>query len=286
MESNNPQKQAARNLFLHTDRTRAEIADLIDINTKTLYLWIKHGRWEEMKTAARQTPASLLQDVYDHIEAINNKIKAREDRCPTYQEVEMLRKLFASTKHINKLNLGSYVQSFTELTSFINDHDHELGKKIVILTDKYIKGLVKPHRAEPFLNVSDVKDNLELIKAEEEKDLAELQKAETFPVQEQTKTENDTAIIIPLPVNHETLSTNNTSVRVDFTPGKDTETQSNPAPIRSIMKGTPSRFTRPPLLHRYLSRIILGGGNHRVFFHIVGNPIPNNNINSMPDKNW
>ncbi|PQJ11479.1 hypothetical protein CJD36_006665 [Flavipsychrobacter stenotrophus] len=290
MEANNDKKQAARNLFLHSDRTRAEIADLIDINTKTLYLWIKHGRWEQMKTAARQTPASLLQDVYDHIEAVNNKIKAREDRCPTWQEVEMLRKLFASTKHIQKLNIGSYIEAFTELTSFINDHDSELGKAVVTLTDKYIKGLVSPFHPTAYKNVSDVKDNLEAIEQEEEKDMAELQREEVaLADHESNKAETNTAIIILLTSNHGSQADNNTPAQAtqptqDLTP--DTTTKSHTLSSLPLLKCTPSLFTRPPLTHRYLGMIFQVVGNHRAFFLYINHSKPNNNSNSMPDENF
>ncbi|PQJ11860.1 hypothetical protein CJD36_008685 [Flavipsychrobacter stenotrophus] len=290
MENNNEKKQAARNLFLHSDRTRAEIADLIDINTKTLYLWIKHGRWEQMKTAARQTPASLLQDVYDHIEAVNNKIKAREDRCPTYQEVEMLRKLFASTKHIQKLNIGTYIEAFTELTSFINDHDSELGKAVVTLTDKYIRGLVSPFHPTAYKNVCDVKDNLEAIQQEEEKEMAELQQAEApLADHEANKVETNTAIIIPLTPNHETQTDN--TILPQSTPHLPTNTAPQPRSLSShpLFKSTPSFFTRPPLavppdhLTFHLRYHMIG--RNRAFLHYISHSKPTNNPNPMPDEN-
>ncbi len=288
MEANNEKKQAARNLFLHSDRTRAEIADLIDINTKTLYLWIKHGRWEQMKTAARQTPASLLQDVYDHIEAVNNKIKAREDRCPTYQEVEMLRKLFASTKHIQKLNIGTYIEAFTELTSFINDHDSALGKKVVTLTDKYIKGLVSPFHPTAYKNVCDVKDNLEAIQLEEENDIAELQQVEAAQADNEAhKTETKTAIIIPLTPTHETPTDNTTLKHLK----QDTTEQSQLTPpnTKKVLKSTPSCFTRPPLVvppdHLYFHLRYHMLGHNRAYLHYISHSKPANNSNSMPDEN-
>ncbi len=265
METHNNKKQAARNLFLHSDRTRAEIADLIDINTKTLYLWIKHGRWEEMKTAARQTPANMLQDLYDHIEAVNNKIKAREDRCPTYQEVEMLRKLFASTKHIQRLNVGAYIEAFTELTSFINEYDHDLGKKVLTLTDKYIKGLINPLSPEAYKHVSDVNRNLDKAKEQEEKEIAELEQEETK--EQETK---NTAVIIPLPV--------------DLKEQTDVVAPT-PAGLIKILKSTPSFFVRPPLRHYFPALLYKVIGHHRAFFHYITHSKPNNNNNSMPDEN-
>ena len=276
MEANNEQrKQAARNLFLHTDKTRAEIADIIDINSKTLYLWIRHGRWEEMKTVSRQTPSTLLQDVYDHIEAINNKIKSREDRCPTYQEVEMLRKLFVSTKHIQKLNLGTYVEAFTELTSFINSHDHALGVKVLNLTDQYIKGLVNP-RSAAYGQVADVTANLEKMKKQEEKEIEALQKTETPATFETDIPANTSATIISLSPIHEAQSANVITAHPtpDSTPDRaPTPPVPNAAPVscRAYLKNTSSLFARPPLTHRHLGLITRVVGHHRAFFHVITN---------------
>ena len=281
MEANNEQqKQAARNLFLHTDKTRAEIADIIDINSKTLYLWIKHGRWEEMKTVSQQTPSTLLQDVYDHIEAINNKIKSREDRCPTYQEVEMLRKLFVSTKHIQKLNLGTYVEAFTELTSFINSHDHALGVKVLNLTDQYIKGLVNP-RSAAYGQVADVTTNLEKMKEQEEKEMEALRQAEAPATVETDIPANTSATIIPLPPIHEAQSANVITAHPtpDSTPDRaPTLPVPHAAPVfcRAYLKNTSSLFARPPLTHRYLGLLTQVIGHHRAFFHLI---IPYNSNN-------
>lgn len=276
MDTNNEQrKQAARNLFLHTDKTRAEIADIIDINSKTLYLWIKHGRWEEMKTASRQTPSTLLQDVYDHIEAINNKIKSREDRCPTFQEVEMLRKLFVSTKHIQKLNIGTYIEAFTELTSFINEYDHDLGIKVLNLTDQYIRGLVKP-RPEAYKNVHDVNLNLEQMKVQEEIDLETIQLSETPAV---TESKTTTATIIPLPVAPHN-SVESITGTVTPVPAPVTQSVATPAAVsthivpvfcRAFLKNTSSLFARPPLTHHYWELLTQVIGHHRAYFHIITN---------------
>ena len=50
-------QQGARDMYLNTNFTQKEIADKLGINPKTIYLWIKKGKWDEMKAAARQAPA-------------------------------------------------------------------------------------------------------------------------------------------------------------------------------------------------------------------------------------
>ena len=153
-------RETARNLFLHTDKNRQEIADILDINSKTLYLWIKNGKWEEMKTAARQSPMIMVQDMFNHIQAINENIYRREDRCPTPKEVDMLKKLAVTAKNLEAKYLGIYIEVFQELISFIKSDDLELAKSVTRIADKYIKGKVEKQKYSPMPYVNAVKENL------------------------------------------------------------------------------------------------------------------------------
>lgn len=114
------QQELARDLYLHTDKTQSEIADILGVDRKSVYYWMKNGKWEQMKRAALQAPGVILQDIYNHIQAVNDKIyeRAPEDRCPTMEEVNKLKKLIGITKDIPKKSAGTYVQVFEELMRF------------------------------------------------------------------------------------------------------------------------------------------------------------------------
>ena len=135
-------QQQAYALFFNTDKTSIEIADILDVNRKTVYLWIKNGKWEEMKRAANVAPGMILLDVYGHIGAINNKIRQREhdNQIPTMEEVEKLRKLLGMVKNINKNHIGSYMESFTELVRFIGGTDEVLSWKVAEYAKRYVRG--------------------------------------------------------------------------------------------------------------------------------------------------
>lgn len=142
MRPKSREQQLAKDLFLHTEKTQQEIADILNINRKTIYLWIKQGRWEEFKITARQAPCMVLQDIWNHIDEINYKVSLREDRCPTPVEVDMLRKLLNMTKVIGKKHTGAYIEAFQELTMYIAKNDLPLAQKVGQLADKYIKGTI------------------------------------------------------------------------------------------------------------------------------------------------
>jgi len=157
MDSKPNERQLAKDLYLHTDKSQSEIADILNINRKTLYLWIKNGKWEEMKIAARQAPGVILQDIYNHIDEINKKVRCREeDRCPTMEEVEKLRKLLRMTSLINKKNTGTYMEVFQEITLFIARQDIELAHKVTGMADKYIKATLFNKNFNLDNNVADI----------------------------------------------------------------------------------------------------------------------------------
>jgi len=137
-------QQGAQDMYLNTNATRKEIAEKLGLDPKTLYLWIKKGRWDEMKAAARQAPGIIQQQLYNHITAINDSIADRVGHLPTFQEVEMLRKLIVSTKQVQQMSVSTYIQAFQELTSFIGPHtrDMEFTKRVATVADDYIKGLM------------------------------------------------------------------------------------------------------------------------------------------------
>ena len=135
-------QQQARNLYMHSDKTQVEIADLLDISTRSLYLWIKNGKWEQMKKDASQAQDIMLSKYYNYIQAINEKIEEREDKTPTLQEINMLSKLQKMIQFSPKYHTSLYMQSFEELLRFINIKDHELCKKVVPLADDFIQGAI------------------------------------------------------------------------------------------------------------------------------------------------
>ena len=150
-------QQGARDMYLNTNASQREIAEAIGIDPKTLYQWIKSGRWAEMKAAARQAPGIIQQQLYNHISAINDNISKREDCLPTFKEVDMLRKLILSTKQMQQLSLGTYIQVFQEFTSFMHADtpDLELTKKITLIADRYLQGMTN---RKTFLSNEAVKD--------------------------------------------------------------------------------------------------------------------------------
>ena len=136
------EQDLAKDLYMQTDLTQQQIADMLDVSRRSVWLWIKKGKWEEMKLAARQMPGLILQDIFNHITAVNDKIREREpgDRCPTMEEVEKLRKLINMTNSIKKKHAGAYMESFAEILCYVRKEDRELAAKLAPHIENYTTG--------------------------------------------------------------------------------------------------------------------------------------------------
>jgi DNA-binding XRE family transcriptional regulator len=173
----------ARDLYLHTLRTQQEIADILDVNRRTVYLWIKNGRWEEMKIASRQAPKCLIQNIYNHIDALEQNIRRRpvDERCPTKDEVEMLRKLVNLVPKMGDLqSVGNYIQAYEHLIRHIANSDHELSKKITRITDEIITAYTTDKDWDLRENQEDITAKLKKMK-EEDEEFARTMAAENEP---------------------------------------------------------------------------------------------------------
>ena len=128
------EQTAARDLFFQTDNTQAEIARQVGVEPKTVYLWVKNGHRQEIKEAARRTPAILVEQYFTQLAEMNMAIANREEgaRFPTLKEAETMRKLIVCINSVQKqTSLGACVDVVQNLVNRINVHDHDLAMKVI-----------------------------------------------------------------------------------------------------------------------------------------------------------
>ncbi len=154
MESHDKQ-QLAKDLYLQADKTQTEIAEILDVNRKTIYLWSKKGKWEQIKQALLLSPSAILHDLYSHIGRVNEKIFAREDQCPIMQDVEMLRKLVKMTKDIPKKHSGFYIEAIEDFSYFLSRRNPESVKQYMPIADEFIRGMAEDNPFRPGKRISD-----------------------------------------------------------------------------------------------------------------------------------
>jgi len=139
MEPKPPQQEVARTLYFMTDKTQEEIATMVGVNRRTVWLWSKKGNWREIKLAARNAPAAIAENLYTQLVSLTGYIKEREQNYPTLPEAETIRKMVMSLNQLNhRLTLGENIQMLANFISHISKTDLKLSQEIASAADKYL----------------------------------------------------------------------------------------------------------------------------------------------------
>lgn len=168
----NVQREQAREFYLQTAMTHEQIAHLLNVNRKTVGLWIQQGKWREMKEAALHAPGIILEDLYAQLSNLNNAINSREPqyRYPTLEESTIQRRLLMSIKSFEQQSAGNYIQTYTELLAEMAHDDAELTKEVCryaddIIIRKYNRDKRSPKQSMFLTDDVDELDDLDLEEA-------------------------------------------------------------------------------------------------------------------------
>jgi len=135
------QNQLAKDLYFGTHKSQKEIADEVGITTKTLYLWIKKGAWDELRTASLAAPAIMVDNFCHMVVELQTEIGQRppSNRFPTQQEIECLRKLVnCITKLKQYASTGMNMQVMADFVKYV-DPDEEFKQKLQLYAEGYFK---------------------------------------------------------------------------------------------------------------------------------------------------
>lgn len=136
-------QQKAHDLFFQTNLNQQQIADLVGVNRKTLYGWIKEGYWVRAKHAATYAPAILAEQYYAQLAALNSKIAERDEPFATKEEADIIRKLTITVNTIRneRQTCSETIELFTRFTDALMKKDKELAIKVTAHMDEYVKNL-------------------------------------------------------------------------------------------------------------------------------------------------
>ena len=147
MQTNSDQTQTkAHNLYFNTDLAQKQIAGMLNISRKTLYLWIKEGGWKRAKYTARHAPCLLVEQYYTQLGNINLMISKREERpYPTKEEADIIRKLGATIKQMEagRRTSTESILVFQEFMDKLKRKNLDMAQKLIPLMDEHIKELTE-----------------------------------------------------------------------------------------------------------------------------------------------
>lgn len=128
----------ARELYMQGGLTQQEIAEILNVNRKTVGLWIQQGQWRQLRIAAQQSPAMLLQDFYNQLAVLNETIH-QKGGIPTVEESIVQRRLIMNIQSFKQQPVSNYIQLYTELISEIRKQEPGLATKLAPIADGLIK---------------------------------------------------------------------------------------------------------------------------------------------------
>ena len=141
MEPKNTEQQQAHALFYQTELSQQQIADILNVNRKTLYLWIKEGDWLRTKYAVRNAPMQLTERYYAQLQALNDVIAAREEApYPTKEESEIIKRLTTTIRQLGgRQTLGETVEILSMFLDTIQRQNEPLSKEVIPYMTKHIR---------------------------------------------------------------------------------------------------------------------------------------------------
>ncbi|MGN6569720.1 MAG: terminase gpP N-terminus-related DNA-binding protein [Flavipsychrobacter sp.] len=128
----------ARELYMQGGLTQQEIAEILNVNRKTVGLWIQQGQWRQLRIAAQQSPAMLLQDFYNQLAVLNETIH-QKGGIPTVEESVVQRRLIMNIQSFKQQPVSNYMQIYTELIDHISKQDPALSKTIATHADALVR---------------------------------------------------------------------------------------------------------------------------------------------------
>ncbi len=139
-------QDAAREQYFSGQKTQSQIAADLNIHVKTLSYWIKQNKWREARSAARQMPLFLKNNIYSQLAHLQMAILTREPdrRFPDRHEAEVQRKLLAGIKNLPSLALPETIELMKEFTTGLVRDNCSIVKEVTMLCDNFIQKKIQP----------------------------------------------------------------------------------------------------------------------------------------------
>lgn len=129
----------AKELYLHTNYTKKQIAAKLGITETTLSAWIREGGWEKIKLAHTISKDQLLSKAYEQLSKINQAIEDKgglpdknlaDAKAVLIKEIQLLE---------NKNNLSNFVYVMEKFLNFIIEQKPEWTYEMSQLQMKFLE---------------------------------------------------------------------------------------------------------------------------------------------------
>jgi DNA-binding XRE family transcriptional regulator len=137
-------KDLAKQLYLKSQMSQKEIAEMVGVTEKTISTWINDDteRWGMLKSSLIITKESELRRIYIQINELNTTIERRDEgkRYASPSESDTLSKLAATSKALESdASISEIVNVFIEFSEFLKQTDLQKSKDFIVLQDAFVK---------------------------------------------------------------------------------------------------------------------------------------------------
>jgi transposase len=125
------QQILAHDMFMRSDKSLKEIAQIVKVSYDTVCEWHKKGKWKELKAANSVTRSQVINNTLLQLKELQDEIKLREKKYPTPKESDTMIKLSNLIRDLDKgLSLPDYISFTEEFLKFLNGANSDLAKKV------------------------------------------------------------------------------------------------------------------------------------------------------------
>lgn len=133
--ANAEKKRKAENMFLNTDLSQKEIAEMVQVTPKTMSDWVNanDGAWKVSKAARSITKEKVIAAWYQQLDKLNEMIALRPEgeRYPTSSETDQMVKIAAAIDKLERsFNFAMYHQALNEFTDYLVRVDQQAAAQV------------------------------------------------------------------------------------------------------------------------------------------------------------
>jgi hypothetical protein len=116
---------------------------MVGVNRKTLYGWVKEGKWIRAKCSASHAPSVLAEQYYAQLEALNHRIAKRDEPIPTKEEADIQRKLSLTISSVKneRRTVCETIDLFEGFSRHLRKRNLELADKVLTHMNEYVKDM-------------------------------------------------------------------------------------------------------------------------------------------------
>lgn len=139
------EKRMAYELYMHSEYSQKQIAEIVEVSEQALVDWVRDGKWKELKTSVNADDAELIASLEKQLQLLNEEnLKALTDDDPaTKPNTDGALKLAKSLHYLRKrFSPGQLYATGSEFLKYLQPINPDLAKKVAPHFTSFIKSKI------------------------------------------------------------------------------------------------------------------------------------------------